>query len=314
MRPPALICEKCDQENVASAEFCTWCGTPLEPVVDENAIPHRDLGQLIGHTFHLYGKNFWQFILIGLPPQVLGLLVLLLVPDLPQGFSSDFASDSSRQEAIDDFADAVPVLLFVGLATALATIVVVSATIHAVGMHYLGSSIDVMVSLRRGLSKLLTSIVVGILLVLAIMVMSPLLIILIGIPVMIFVAISWVFAIQLVMIQGAGPVEALKGSWNLASGNRWRILGIGIVYALLQMALQFLITVVTGAVDGVNQSLATVLSGIGYAVIAPIAYIGLTVLYFDLRSRDQRLTLDSLAVEMGEQAPMNSRPEDLRDM
>jgi hypothetical protein len=299
---------------VTSAEFCTWCGTQLEPVVDENAIPHRDLGQLIGHTFHLYGKNFWQFILIGLPPQVLGLLVLLLVPDLPQGFSSDFASEASREAAVDDFADAAPVLFLVGIATALATIVVIGATVHAVGTQYLGSSVHVMVSLRRGLSKLLTAVVIGILFVVTLMVMSPLMIILVGIPAIIFVAISWIFAIQLVMIEGARSISALKGSWDIASGNRWRILGIGIVFALLQMALQFLITVVTGAVDGVSQSLATVLSGIGYAVIAPIAYIGLTVLYFDLRSRDQWLTLDSLAVEMGEQAPIISRPEDLRDM
>ena len=309
-----MKCEKCDQENVASAEFCTWCGTQLEPVVDENAIPARDLGQLIGHTFHLYGKNFWQFILIGLPPQVLGLLVLLLVPDLPQGFSSDFASEASREAAVDDFADAAPVLFLVGIATALATIVVIGATVHAVGTQYLGSSVDVMVSLRRGLSKLLTAVVIGILFVVTLMVMSPLMIILVGIPAIIFAAISWIFAIQLVMIEGARSISALKGSWDIASGNRWRILGIGIVFALLQMALQFLITVVTGAVDGVSQSLATVLSGIGYAVIAPIAYIGLTVLYFDLRSRDQWLTLDSLAVEMGEQATIISRPEDLRDM
>ena len=82
-------CEKCGKVNVATAEFCIWCGVSADPSPDSDTIPKRDLGDLIGHTFTLYGRNFWQFILIGLPSQILGLITLLAFPDtVSLGFGS----------------------------------------------------------------------------------------------------------------------------------------------------------------------------------------------------------------------------------
>jgi hypothetical protein len=306
-------CEKCDQENAASASFCTWCGTPLVPVIDHNNIPFRDLGQLINHTFSLYGKNFWQFVLIGLPPQILGLLALLIVPDVPQGFTSDFGSDAALEAAFEDWADAAPAMMLIGLASALATLIAQGATIHAVGRQYLGQEVDVSLSLKRGLSKSLILLIATLVAIVGLMASGALIVILIGIPLIVFLIISWAFIFPLIMIEGAGPISALSGSYNLVKGSRLRVLGIGIVFVLISFGIQVLISIATGIVDGVSQPLATVLSSFGMALLAPVMGIGLAVVYFDLRSRKEGMTVNLLAAEMGESVAGAAKSDDLRD-
>ena len=307
-------CEKCDQDNAADASFCTWCGTPLVPMVDQNVIPYRDLGQLINQTFHLYGKNFWQFILIGLPPQILGFLALLLIPDQPQGFTYIFESEATREAAFEDWAEVAPQMFFIGILSAVATVVVLGATIHAVGKQYLGQTIDVMASLRKGLSKIIILIAAMILIFVAFMITAPFMVFLIGIPIAIFLVISWSFVFQAIMIEGKGPIAALGASYSLVKGSRWRILGIGIVFFLINFGTQVLISIATGIVDDFSQPLATVISSVALALLAPVMFISLTVVYFDLRSRGGWLTLDSLAMDMGERVTGSTGSEDLRDM
>ena len=307
-------CEKCDQDNAADASFCTWCGTPLVPMVDQNVIPDRDLGQLISQTFHLYGKNFWQFILIGLPPQILGIAVLLLISDVPQGFTSGFTSEATREAAFEDLVEVAPQMFILGIINAVATVVVLGATIHAVGKQYLGQTIDVMESLRKGFSKILILIAAMILIFVAFIVTAPFIVFLIGIPIGIFVAISWAFVFQAIMIEGKGPISALGASYNLVKGSRWRILGIGIVFILINFGIQVLISTVTSTVDGFSQPLATVFSSIALALLAPVMFIGLTVVYFDLRSRSGGLTLNTLSVDMDERVTGSVSSEDLRNL
>jgi len=44
----------------------------------------------------------------------------------------------------------------------------------------------------------------------------------------IILAIGWSFAPYLVIEQGAGPVDALKRSWELTKGNRWTLFLLGL--------------------------------------------------------------------------------------
>ena len=293
-----MKCEKCGQDNVAQAEFCTWCGTKLDPVIDSNVIPSRDLGQLISHTFHLYGKNFWQFILIGLPPQILGFITLLAVPELVPDLTAEFGSDASREAAFEELTAAAPSALLVGLLTFFATVIAQGATIHAVARQYLGQAVEVMPSLQKGLSKSLILIIAAIIAVIGLMAASLLIVILVGIPLIIFLIISWAFIFPLIVIEGAGPVSALAGSYSLVKGNRWRVLGIGIVFILINFGIQVSITIVAGIIGGISDPLGTVFSTIGTVLLAPVMFIGLTVVYFDLRSAKYGLTLDSLAVDL----------------
>ncbi|NQW20074.1 MAG: hypothetical protein HQ477_05030 [Chloroflexi bacterium] len=195
--------------------------------------------------------------------------------------------------------------------------IAVGATIDAVARQYGGRNVDALVSLRRGLSKLWILIVSSILAMLAISLSGVLILILIGIPLIIFLMISWAFIFPLILIDGAGPVSALTGSYDLVKGSRWRVLGIAIVFFLISIVIQILIRIVTGIVDGFSEPLAVIMSSIGMALLAPVAAIGLTVVYFDLRARKQGLTLDSLALEMDPGAVRSSGTpptDDLRNL
>lgn len=46
----------------------------------------------------------------------------------------------------------------------------------------------------------------------------------------IILAIGWSFAPYLVIEQGAGPVDALKRSWELTKGNRWTLFLLGLAF------------------------------------------------------------------------------------
>jgi hypothetical protein len=308
-----MKCEKCEQVNAPDATSCTWCGNPLVPLIASNVIPGRDVGQLIGHTLNLYGNNFWKFILIGLPPQLLGLITLLILPDFGTSFTAEFGTEQSYEAALEEFRDAMLVIFPLAIIAGLVSLVVQGATIHAVGKLYLGQNIDVLRSLGRGFSKLWVLLASLIVIVLALLFTLPLMLILVGFVLAVFLMVSWSFVFQLVVIEGAGPISALGGSYNLVKGSRCRVFGVILVFALINITLQIFMTVATGVVSEINEPISVFLSVVGYAVMAPLWMIALTVFYLDLRARKEGLTLDSLAVEYGHDVVGVPVSDDLRN-
>jgi hypothetical protein len=315
-----MRCEKCEHDNVSDATTCTWCGSPLVPTVDSTAIPFRDLGQLINQIISIYSKSFWKFLIIALPMQLIGVVWLLLLPEAPFEFTSE--ASPVENEVLDDyFATMMKVAIPASLVMGLAFLISAGATTDAVVKRYLGQEINILASYRKAISKvwiliatvLLTSVVlmVGYLLavvpfMLAALVGAPwlfaigfLAFIFVAFPVAIFLYISFAFIIQMVIIQGTGPASALRASFSLVKGSRWRILGLGFVFYLILVGLQIPVFIAVWVIGIFSQPLAVVVYGIGGAVLAPIAFIALTVVYFDLRARKEGLTLDSLAQELG---------------
>ena len=48
-----------------------------------------------------------------------------------------------------------------------------------------------------------------------------------------FLTVSLQFALFAVAVEDTGPVDALRRSWELASGNRWRLLALVILFGVL---------------------------------------------------------------------------------
>jgi hypothetical protein len=48
-----------------------------------------------------------------------------------------------------------------------------------------------------------------------------------------FLAVSLQFAIFAVAVEDTGPVDAFRRSWDLATGNRWRLLALLVLFAVL---------------------------------------------------------------------------------
>jgi hypothetical protein len=103
---------------------------------------------------------------------------------------------------------------------------------------------------RRIGRALLSTLVVGVVLGVAI----PLGFALLLVPGL-FLAVSFQFAVFVVAVEDAGPVEALRRSWELASGNRWRLLALVVLFGVI------------GAVGGVvGATLAFVSPSVGQLV------------------------------------------------
>lgn len=62
----------------------------------------------------------------------------------------------------------------------------------------------------------------------------------VGIPVAIFLALRWAFAIPAFMIEDMSPGAALGRSWNLSRGHFWRLLGLAGVFLLVFLPLGLL--------------------------------------------------------------------------
>ena len=127
---------------------------------------------------------------------------------------------------------------------------------------------------------------------------------------MVYLLARWLVAMPS-LVNGAGPVEALRESWRLTKGNVWRavlytfllyVLSL-IVTGLPSTALQWLITLTLGPRQ---LALATALSqGVGSIISVlwlPVYVAGLVLLYYDLRVRhegyDLALRIEQLEAEV----------------
>jgi hypothetical protein len=128
----------------------------------------------------------------------------------------------------------------------------------------------------------------------------------------IWISIRLTIALPAVVLEGVGPIDALKRSWQLVQGSWWRVFGItlltGIVVAFIGFVLQFPFAIVgslaggssftmfnAGSTAAAPTVLSVAIGAIGSIVAAtctrPIS-AGVTVLlYTDMRIRKEGLDL-----------------------
>jgi len=101
------------------------------------------------------------------------------------------------------------------------------------------------------------------------------------------------------ILESAGPVAALRRSWGLSDGHRWRILGLILLLIVLQAVLSSLLSFVIVAsfitdqvVQLVVQQAVNLLATIAWA---PVYWGTFAVLYYDLRVRKEAFDLQLAA-------------------
>jgi hypothetical protein len=116
--------------------------------------------------------------------------------------------------------------------------------------------------------------------------------------------IRWSMSSYAVIIEGDGPIQCLRRSWNLTKGAWWHTLGVlfvvGILYLIIAVLVEGLFAAIGGlatvsgsaAVGGFFITLGSAISGI---FITPFASTIGVVLYYELRARHEGFDLESRA-------------------
>ncbi len=275
------FCPNCGQPVSIEASFCRSCGSTLadqpevqsetDAVDDAERIPERDLGQLVSETFTLYRNHLWPFVIIAMAPQLVSMV-----------------------------ASFTPLALSMAL-TVVALVVSIlanGASIHAVAQAMSTSKVDVELCFKQAILKS-ANLIVGLIIVMAALVGAAILIIIVvGIPLLFYLLVIWIFLAQAVMLEGDTPISALGRSRFLVRGNWWRVFGIGIVYALIAIGIAIPIGIVVGILTLFSSPAALLIGPVLFAFIFPVPYIGLTLLYMDIRVRNEGYTLRTLADQL----------------
>jgi hypothetical protein len=124
----------------------------------------------------------------------------------------------------------------------------------------------------------------------------------------IVVIVHMSMAVQAAIVQGYKTAGALKRSYSLVRGKWWRIFGILLVIGLVATGLgivasiPFAIPLMVLGADPGSQAANYIQALGGLAVrtfVLPVIFIAGTLLYYDLRVREEEYDLTKLTQEMG---------------
>lgn len=248
------------------------------------------------------------------------LLLCVLVPVLPLSILGTIILASSTEGAFDPDATAEPAsgtTIAAGLVNAvlqgLVIALAVAACFKVVSAAYLGERTTVGESLRFGLGQVVPLVVASILIMLAVT-LGMILLIIPGI----FLAVRWAMTFPAIVFEREGPAGGPGRSWRLTKGHFWRTFGTLAIVFLLVLVVSLVLEAVLTAVllafgdpgEVVAASISTLVSVIATAVTYPLWAAVLTVMYYDLRVRNEGFDLRLLAEGVGaDPGRFSSAPE-----
>ena len=279
-----MQCSQCGFTNPEDARYCGQCGTmtqqgspattgevqPAPAAAPAATIRPRLLGDLLSETVALYRRHLWVFLPIALVPQIPGLIGL--------------TNPSVGQQIV------LTAVVFVLAAIAQ------GAVVHAVATVYTGVPPSISASVRQA-ARLGVPLIAGQLMLMLLLFISALLaVVLIGIPMLVVFLVVMAFYPQAIIIERITYVPAFRRSAGLVKGNWWRVFGIGVCYLLIIVIPALLLLSLAGLTSSLAANLA--LAAVG-ALGMPWMAIGATLLYFDLRVRQEGFDVDTLTLEIG---------------
>ena len=262
----------------------------MESVLDdvEPLLIERSLGDILNETFVIYGRHFAKFLGLAGAVQIPATLILLA--------------------PIENAA----IYIILNLISLIALVSIFGATIYAVGQHYLTDSVTVVDCYRRLIWRLVSmAILAAIFAVITIM----------GLLLLSFVGVTlYSFAVATMLILGAyivpalvGPVVIIEGvktiaalqrAFELARQNVMRMSWDLLVFFLVAFGLGFVlftpfILFFPSETDALSRTLVVVSLIAPAVVVPPVLSIAITLLYYDLRVRNEGFNIEKLSQEMG---------------
>ena len=219
--------------------------------------------------------------------------------DISVGFSSVFSHTTITQAEANARLGASAITL---VASLIAGLLVTAACTKAVSDVYLDQPLNVKESLKFAVRRAFPLLAMLILYWLWLLLFFVLLII----P-GIWLYTSLIAATPAMLIEDLGPVAALRRSKQLVKGRWWATAGVQLVYILMISVLAGLISGLLTAIALTSdnpsvltavaiQTLAGIVSGI---VPQPLTACFVTVIYYDLRVRQEGFDMELLAGQLG---------------
>ena len=266
----------------------------------EGSLRPLGVGEQLDAAFKIYRRRFKTLVLC------------VLVPVVPITILSTLVTASTNENAFDpnatttEFNGAMAAgTLVTTLLTVLLALIATGACTRAVAADYLGEDLSWKASLSFAARKVLPLVLLSILVVLASTL--GLVLLLIG---AIYVAIRLTASAPALLIEDAGVTGAMRRSWALVKGNWWRTFAVVFVSSLLVFVISALVSgllfapLFAGSESEVLVATSITLGGIlSNALTLPLQAAVLTVLYFDLRVRNEGFDLQLLARDMGGTSP-----------
>jgi hypothetical protein len=273
------------------------------------------VSELLDETFRMYRGNFWLFAGVSLLLAVPSLVANILAGNF-KTFGLLFSLFSNpdafaRQSQIGP--DINP--LYLGLSYLIIVLLLpftAGANIQAAVDVAQGRPTSVPAVFGRVLRRYLTiygvialSFLVGVLIVTCLL-----------IPLVVWILVRWSVAIPVLTVEGGGPRRALGRSWNLVRGHWWRLLAIFLVAYLLTSTISSGVGALVGGLAALVPGLSADVRGgvfltaitLSSALVEPVIPIVLTLLYYDLRVRNEAFDLDMLAAAAAPPRPAVGAP------
>jgi hypothetical protein len=120
------------------------------------------------------------------------------------------------------------------------------------------------------------------------------------IPTLIVVYVRTVVAVPAIVLERASGWHGLQRSWRLISGRFWptfgRILLLGLIASIISSVIAAIFEVPGSLIFPTNAFVFDqVASAIAAVFVGPVTYIGVTLLYYDIRIRKEGFDIEMLA-------------------
>ena len=272
---------------------------PLHPMM---------FSDLLDGSFRLLKANLGTIVLVAAVFLIpVNLVAAFFQRDLLGGYGFlEFAQDPSLlEEAADPAASNAPLVggLIAGLATILVTPFIGGATSMIVAASYLGGELRAGPAMRATGRRFL--VLLAVFFLTGLLKLGGLLLCLVGalIPMAFFLVTT-----PVVMVEEARPIQAMARSVTLVRPRFWPVMAIGIGSGVLAWFLgNVLATPFSIAALAVGYRWGWILAAIGAILPAlittPFVSILATLVYFDLRIRNEGFDLQMIAAELDRGAP-----------
>ena len=232
-----------------------------------DAQPAFSMGDIISQSLGIMKQNFVPFsalaiLLSGIPQWIIQVV-----------FIGDVHKGTFSPESFMTWAFAADYLT-----TLLLSFILYSALVYGTMQALKGAPVSIGQNVGRALQVLVPVVLLSIIMSVGITIGFILLII----PGVIL-SLMWAVAIPVRVVEQKSVFNTLSRSADLTKGERWRMLGLFVIFMLIAVAISIILGLVVGLVSATSFLLGTLLSAIITSILGAFGAVLLTVLYAKLR-------------------------------